>query len=404
MCLTQPSSSRSRSMHSRTTTSPRAAFSTRPSRSMMSRVVERGPARDGMPRVGADVRQRRVGERRGDLARDDRGPERRVAARDALRDRQDVGRRAPVVEAEHAARPAEPGDHLVDDQEDAVAGADVAQRREVAVVGHLDRLPERDRLGDHGGHGVGPLAQDRALDVAGALERASAVDGAEAAAPGRRLGHVDEPRHERRERLARLGDAGRRHRAVRRAVVGAVAADDLHPVWPALTAVIGPNDLERRLVRLAARWSRRGRADRRPGRAGSAARRAPRRRGARGRGRGMPTRATRPARPSRPRSPRGRGRRSRRRGARRRRGAGARDRRRRMRPRRAPARAGSCPGRGGRARGSARSSAAHAPAAPPGHGPASARRPQTSPTAVSSRVDPAPTTCRRDPASGSQRG
>ena len=141
----------------------------------MSRVASAARHDDRMPRVRADVRQRRVGERRRDLARDDGRPERGVAARDALRDGQDVGRDAPVVEPEHAARAAEPGDHLVDDQQRAVARADVAQRREVAVMRHLDRLPERDRLGDHGGDGVGPLAQDRPLDVAGALERTAAL-------------------------------------------------------------------------------------------------------------------------------------------------------------------------------------------------------------------------------------
>ena len=263
---------------------------------------------------------------------------------------------APVVEPEHAPGAAEAGDHLVDDQQHAVARADVAQRREVAVVRHLDRLPERDRLGDDGGDGVGPLAQDRPLDVAGALERTAALARAEAAAPGRRLGHVDEPRHERRERLARLGDAGRRHRAVRRAVVGAVAADDLDPAGPAQAAVVGPHDLERRLVGLTP-----GRAEEEERVVDGDERRQPLGelrgdRDATGPGRATPTRASRPARPSRPRSPRVRGRRSRRRGARRRRGAGARGRRPRRRLRRAPGRAGSSPGRGGRAPESSRSS------------------------------------------------
>ena len=73
-----------------------------------------------------------------------------------------------MVEAEPAPGPTEAGHHLVGDQQDAVARADLGDRRPV-VVGRHDR-PERgadDRFGQERSDATGTRVADRAVQLGG---------------------------------------------------------------------------------------------------------------------------------------------------------------------------------------------------------------------------------------------
>ena len=105
-----------------------------------------------------------------DSAGDGGEPERPVAGGRALGSNEDVGTHAPVVEPEPAAGPAEPGHHLVRDQQDPVRPADLGDRRPVA----LRRLNGRerrshDRLGDEGGNRVRSRGRDHLIELRGEI-------------------------------------------------------------------------------------------------------------------------------------------------------------------------------------------------------------------------------------------
>ena len=86
-----------------------------------------------------------------DLLGRERGRERQVAACEPLGEAEQVGRDALVLAREHPARAAEAGGHLVEDQEHAVAVAELADRAQVArrVNEHPGRALD-ERLHDHG--------------------------------------------------------------------------------------------------------------------------------------------------------------------------------------------------------------------------------------------------------------
>ena len=79
----------------------------------------------------------------------------------------EVRRDAVVVGGEPGAHPAEPGDHLVEDQQRAVLVAQPAGLGEVAVDRREDAGGALHRLGDHGGEAVGVLGHQhrQRLDV-----------------------------------------------------------------------------------------------------------------------------------------------------------------------------------------------------------------------------------------------
>ena len=148
------------------------ALSTSPSRSMMSSVASPAAHAAGLPPnvkrwLKAECSPMNVV---GHVLGRDRRADRRVAAGQALGDRGDVRHDAPVLGGEHRPGAAEAGDHLVEDQQDPVAVADPADRRPVERVRRVDAGGGRDRLADHGGDGLRALVEDRALDLARALE------------------------------------------------------------------------------------------------------------------------------------------------------------------------------------------------------------------------------------------
>ena len=81
-----------------------------------------------------------------------RGRERQVAAGDALGEAEEVGRDAFVLAGEHPPRAAEAGGHLVEDQQHAVAVAELADLAQVALGMDQDAGGAlHERLHDHGG-------------------------------------------------------------------------------------------------------------------------------------------------------------------------------------------------------------------------------------------------------------
>ncbi len=179
--------------------------------------------------------------------------ERRVPASQALGDGDHVGQVAVALGAEVLAEAAEGADHLVRDEQHAVAVADLADplevpgRRREAATAVLHRLQE-DR-----GDGVGALAQDRPLDLVGGphaeRDEVVAVLGCTVEVGVR---HLDRAGHERLERRLQRRHPGDRQGAHRRAVVGDVPADHLDAARLVDRLEVLPRELPGGLDRLGA--------------------------------------------------------------------------------------------------------------------------------------------------------
>ena len=183
----------------------------------------------------------------------DHGPERGVAAGEPLGHGDDVGL-VPVADgAEVLAQPAEGADHLVGDEQHAVAVTDLAdpcevpRRRREAPAGVLDRLQV------HRGDGLGPLALDGPADLVGrpaperhqvvAVDRGTVEVG---------VGHLDGAGDQWLEGRLEGGDPGDRQRTHGGAVVGDVAAEHLGPGRLAHQPEVLAGELPGRLDRLGA--------------------------------------------------------------------------------------------------------------------------------------------------------
>src|SRR5215218_10332379 len=84
------------------------------------------------------------------------GSERGIAAADSLGADDQIGNYTPVIEAPAAAGAPKPGHHLVSDEEDSVAVADLTDPLEVSGCGgNRAERGANDRLGDERGDIVG---------------------------------------------------------------------------------------------------------------------------------------------------------------------------------------------------------------------------------------------------------
>ena len=92
--------------------------------------------------------------------------QRTVAAGDALAAAEDVWPDARVLGAKPFAGAAEAGDDLVEDEQDVVLVAHLAQRAHVAIRWDDDAGRHQDRLGDDGRDGFGPFQFDRRFEEA----------------------------------------------------------------------------------------------------------------------------------------------------------------------------------------------------------------------------------------------
>ncbi len=128
-------------------------------------------AADRVAGIGEAVHDRPV-LRRGvlqhvpDLVRNHRARDGEVGAGDALGQGHDVGLQLVEPGGEPRAGAAEPGDHLVGDEEYVVLGENGLDLLEIALGRQEDAAGPHDRLGDEGGDGVGALSLDHLLEVA----------------------------------------------------------------------------------------------------------------------------------------------------------------------------------------------------------------------------------------------
>ena len=128
------------------------------------------------------------------FSRDDHRAERDVAGVDALRDGEDVRHDVPVLAREPLARAPEPGHHLVEDEDDAVPVADLADRLEVAVRRDDDAVRPRDRLQDHRGDVLRALVLEDLLEVRCAGADRARIGMADGAAVRVGVEHPDDAR------------------------------------------------------------------------------------------------------------------------------------------------------------------------------------------------------------------
>ena len=82
---------------------------------------------------------------------------------DRLGEHHQIGLDAEVLRRERSAEASEAGDHLVEDEQDAVLARDLAQPREVALGRHQHPARARDRLDDHRGDVLRAVQRDDAL-------------------------------------------------------------------------------------------------------------------------------------------------------------------------------------------------------------------------------------------------
>ncbi len=198
-----------------------------------------------MSRVGQPAGEELVAHPVRDVPAEDHRAERDVSRVDPLRDGDDVRDDVPVLAGEPAAGAAEARHHLVEDEQDPVAVAHVADRLEVAVRGRNDAVRPRHRLHEHRGDGLRPLVLEDLLEVRRARADGTGVRMPRGAAIGVRVEHADDARHPGLVRPpARI--AGERDPAERGAVVRPIARDDLVP--PGVHA----GELDRVLVGLGA--------------------------------------------------------------------------------------------------------------------------------------------------------
>ena len=208
-------------------------------------VATAGPSVSGMRLVGVAVREVVVLEVVGDLGCGGAEAERNIGRGDALGGDEDVGLHVPVIDGEPLAGAAPAGHHFVGDQQHAVAIADFAQAREVLGRRNEDAVGADDRLDDDGGHIA--LVADHVLDVVGAGDVAGGIgvlDGAVVAVGLRRKDDAGAFAARLHGPAARI--AGGRDGARGRAVIGAVARDDLG------LAGVHAGDFEGRFVGLGA--------------------------------------------------------------------------------------------------------------------------------------------------------
>ena len=176
------------------------------------------------------------------------------AVGETLRGGEDVRHRAQALRAERLAEPAEAGDHLVVDKQDAVARANLAQPLEIALRRHQHARRTGHRLDDHRGDGRRVMQRAKALEVLGEL---GAVRGL---SPRKcisrqvvRMAQVVHAGYARAEGAPVVDDAADCHAAKVDAVIATLAPDQTEAAAFAARAVIGQRDLERRVRRFRAR-------------------------------------------------------------------------------------------------------------------------------------------------------
>ena len=183
---------------------------------------QRGGAGQGVAVVGEPAGEGALLEHARDLRAHAHRAQLHVGGGDALGHGDEVGHHAPVLDREPAAGAAEAAHHLVADEQDAVAVADLAHALHVAVGRDQDAVGADHRLHDEGGDVGAALVADHVLDLGqGRRHRLGVL------APV--LVEVGRAHHAGDARLGRPAPrvAGERDGPRGAAVVGAVAHQDL---------------------------------------------------------------------------------------------------------------------------------------------------------------------------------
>ena len=173
---------------------------------------------------------------------------------EALGGGEDIRFHIEVVGRKGRPQAAEAGDDFIEDQQDAVLGADLAQALQVALGRDQHAGGAGHRFHDHGGDVGGVVQGDQAFELIGqvrAVFRLALGEGVLFQVVGmRQVVHARQQRGA--EGLAVAADAAHRHAAEAHAVIAALAADQAGAGSVAFGAVIGQGDLQRRIHRLRA--------------------------------------------------------------------------------------------------------------------------------------------------------
>ncbi len=215
--------------------------------------VERGQggrARHRMARVGVAMGQFdgvvwALHEGVVDVLAHQRGAHRDGAVGQALGAGDEVRRDAEMGRGEGAVDAAEGADDFVEDQQDAVPVADLAQLLQVAARRHQHAGGTRHRFDDDGGDGRGVMQRDDAFERIGQVRapvRLAAAVGHLFAVIGMR--QVVDIGQQVAEGLAMPADARHRQAAEAHPVIRTFAADQAHALAFAARAVIAQRDLE----------------------------------------------------------------------------------------------------------------------------------------------------------------
>ena len=148
---------------------------------------------------------------------------------------------------------AEAGDHLVEDQQDAVPVADRAQPLQITLWRRQHAGRSGHRLDDNRGDGRRAVQCDDALELVGKVRapfRLTLGEGLMLAAVGRR--QMVDAGQQRAEEFAVVDNAANRNAAEADAVIAALAADQAGARAFAADVVVGERNLERGVDRLRA--------------------------------------------------------------------------------------------------------------------------------------------------------
>src|SRR5262249_1323447 len=160
---------------------------------------------------------------------------------------------AEVLGGEAGAEAAEAGDHLIENEKDAVLGADFPQLLQIAFGRDEDAGRASDGLDDDGGNGRGVVESDDALELVGEMAAPGRLPGAEGfvleVVGVRQMIHAVK---ERAEKFAIVDDSADGDAAESDAVIAALAPDQ--PLASALAAdvVVADGSLESGVDRLRA--------------------------------------------------------------------------------------------------------------------------------------------------------
>jgi hypothetical protein len=172
------------------------------------------------------------------------------AVGDALGQSHEVGHDARPLRGEGRAQAAEAGDDLVEDQQDAVPVADLAQARQIALRRRIDAARSGDRLDHHRGHSGRIVDRQQRLERVGharALGRTAMGKAHALRIVGQRQMRAVE---QRPEIAAMPADAADREPAKTHAVIALGAPDQLGTPAIAGQPVIAARDLDRGVDRL----------------------------------------------------------------------------------------------------------------------------------------------------------